>query len=241
MWRSLITAFGFLSRIPVPFVQVDNRVLGGALAYFPVVGVVLGAVLFGVSQTAARFSSPLVTAFIITVVWAWITGGLHLDGLADTFDGLGGGRGDRTRALSIMRDSRIGTHGAVALILVLVGKVILTASLVGTHMLWLIPLAARAAIVPAIAWLPYARPDGLGRAMHEHARVSGVVLSQAFLVMGLLWLGLHHWPVAAAAYGVTALVAMWLTRKLGGLTGDTYGACIELAELAALLAAQHTQ
>lgn len=239
MWRSFVTAFSFLSRIPVPLVKVDNQALGGAVAFFPLVGLAIGGVLFGVGKGAAPFLSPLVTAFLITLAWAWITGALHLDGLADTFDGLAGGRGDRTRTLEIMRDSRIGTHGAVALVLLLLGKVILTAELVGTQtqVLWLIPVAARAAVVPAIAWFPYARLDGLGRAMHDHAGATSVLVAQVFLHATLLWVGLAHWPPVAAAFGVTALASVWFARKLGGLTGDTYGACIELAEAAALLAA----
>lgn len=236
MWQSFITAFSFLSRIPVPRVLVTNRTLGGAVAFLPLVGLVIGGVLFGVGTLAKPHVSSLGTAFLITVTWAWLTGGLHLDGLADTFDGLSGGRGDRARTLEIMRDSRIGTHGAAALVLLLIGKVAFTADLVATqtHVLWLIPVAARAAVVPAIAWFPYARPDGLGRAMHDNAKASGVLMAQVFLHVTLLGVGFVHWPRVVAAFVVTAAVSVWLARKLGGLTGDTYGACIELAELAAL-------
>ncbi|MDX2024272.1 MAG: adenosylcobinamide-GDP ribazoletransferase [Deltaproteobacteria bacterium] len=236
MWHSFITAFSFLSRVPVPQVTVNNRTLGGAVAFFPLVGLVIGGLLFGVATLATPFVSPLGTAFLITGMWAWLTGGLHLDGLADTFDGLSGGRGDRARTLEIMRDSRIGTHGAVALVLLLIGKVTFTAELVGTQaqVLCLVPAAARAAVVPAIACFPYARPDGLGRAMRDNAQRSGILISQLFLLATLLWVGFEQWPRVAAAFIATAATSLWLSRKLGGLTGDTYGACIELAELAAL-------
>lgn len=237
MLRGFLTALGFLTRVPVPFVKVDDRTLGRALMFFPVVGGAVGVLLAATASAGQSFGSPMVAAFFVVVVWTLLTGALHLDGLADTFDGLAGGRGDKERALEIMRDSRIGTHGAVALVLVLLGKTLVVADLIakdGGGSLWVVPMAARATVVPAMAWFRYARPEGLGKDMKRNASAEAVAVSQAFMLAGLWFAGTEHWPAVAAAYGATLLTALVLSRKLGGLTGDIYGALIELSELAGL-------
>jgi adenosylcobinamide-GDP ribazoletransferase len=206
--------------------------------FFPLVGTLVGVLLAAVGAGGLQIGSPLVAGFLVTAAWALVTGGFHLDGLADTFDGLSGGRGDRIRTLEIMRDSRIGTHGAVALVLVLLGKVLVLADLLsidGGTGLWMVPVAARAAAVPSIAWFRYARAEGLGLQMHRNVTAEGLVVAQA-AALAALWLGgLDRWPVFAGAYAVTFGFALWTSRKLGGLTGDTYGAAIELSELVALV------
>jgi len=206
--------------------------------YFPLVGTLIGLLLTAAGGLGLKIGSPLVAGFLLTLAWTLVTGGFHLDGLADTFDGLSGGRGDRTRTLEIMRDSRIGTHGAVALVLLLLGKVFAAADLLsndGGAGLWIVPVAARAAVVPIIAWFRYARSEGLGLQMHRHGSAEGVIVTQA-IALGALWLsGLDGWPVFVGAYVFAFGFAWWVSRKLGGLTGDTYGAAIELSELAALV------
>ena len=239
MFAAVTTAFGFLTRVPVPFVKTDARTFGNALAFFPVVGGGIGALLVAVVVGSSRVFTPNVAAFCVLVTWALITGGLHLDGLADTFDGLGGGRGDRARALQIMQDSRIGTHGAVALFLVLLGKFLVLADLMthkGAGALWLAPLAARTAVVVVIALFRYARPDGLGKQMHDNARAHVLAIAHAFMLAGLWVAGFDRWPVVAAGHAAAVVFALWIKPKLGGLTGDTYGAIIEISELAALTA-----
>lgn len=206
--------------------------------FFPLVGTLIGVLLTAVGGLGLQLGSPLVAGFLVTLAWTLVTGGFHLDGLADTFDGLSGGRGDRARTLEIMRDSRIGTHGAVALVLVLLGKVLVASDLLandGATGLWIVPVAARAAVVPSIAWFRYARAEGLGLQMHRNATAEGVMVSQA-VALATLWLsGLDRWPAFAGGYTVAFGFSWWMSRKLGGLTGDTYGAALELSELAALV------
>lgn len=217
--------------------KVDDRTLSRALMFFPVVGAAVGVLLAATASAGESFGSPTVAAFFVIAVWTLLTGALHLDGLADTFDGLAAGRGDKERVLEVMRDSRIGTHGAVALVLVLLGKTLLVTDLVardGGGSLWVVPMAARAAVVPAMAWFRYARPEGLGKDMKRNASAEAVGVAQAFMLAGLWLAGIEQWTAVAAAYGATLLIALVLSRKLGGLTGDIYGALIELSELAGL-------
>jgi adenosylcobinamide-GDP ribazoletransferase len=239
LFAALVTAITFLTRVPLPAPAVDDRTLGRAVLFFPVVGCMLGACVTGLAGLCDPHFSPVATAFLVAVLLAASTAGLHLDGLADLFDGLSGGKGDRARTLAIMRDGRIGAHGATALCLVLIGKVILTAEVIAAGevgALWIVPAAARWAVVGEIAFFPYARSEGTGRAMAAHAGVGTFLVATIFLAGALLVFGLGLWPAAAGAFATAMLLALWLSRRLGGLTGDVYGAAIELGELTALAA-----
>ena len=238
--RSLAIAFGFLTRVPVPTGAVLPRELGRAVAWFPAVGAVLGAMLAGLAHVLDGRLAPSLVAVAVVALLAAVTGGLHLDGVADVFDALGGGRGSRDRMLAIMRDSRIGAHGAAALALLLAGKLAAIAALVAHGRAWPVfaaPVAARWAVVPLIAWFPYARPDGLGTAFHDHAGAAQVAGATVLAALALGGFGAPMVAPALAALATALGLALWLTRRLGGLTGDVYGAAIELAELVFLVVA----
>jgi adenosylcobinamide-GDP ribazoletransferase len=240
--RPLAVALSFLTRLPIHTGQVAPHELGQALVFFPVVGALLGASLAGAAWLALPHVPASLVGFATVVLAAALSGGLHLDGVADLFDGLGGGRGDRERTLAIMRDSQIGAHGAAALMLVLAGKLLASGELVARHQLvplMAAPVLARFAAVLLVTRFGYARPEGLGRAMHDAARTRHLALAgtlTAITFVGLAQLGLS---ARAGAGCVAALVAVWLgagvlARRLGGLTGDVYGAAIELCELCVL-------
>jgi adenosylcobinamide-GDP ribazoletransferase len=237
--RPLAVAFAFLTRLPIARGPVDARSLGSCVAWFPAVGAALGATQL-VAAHLLDALSPSVLAVALVALHAALTGGLHLDGIADVFDALGGGRGQRDRMLAILRDSRIGAHGALALILVLAGKLVATADLLARDVLWPLyaaPITARWAVVPLIVAFPCARPDGLGRSFHDHARAPRLAVATALTAVLLLHIGSRAVaPFACAAIAALAL-ALHLHRRLGGLTGDVYGAAIECAELVFLTAA----
>src|SRR5437016_1160273 len=131
--RPVLTAFAFLTRLPVGGGPLRDADLGRSIAFFPLVGLVLGLVLTGLASL--------------------LTGGLHLDGVADVFDALGGGRGDRQRMLEIMRDSRIGAHGAAALFLLLLAKTFAVATALEHRdllALMVFPMLGRWAVTPTI-------------------------------------------------------------------------------------------
>lgn len=250
MLRSLTLAISFLTRVPVHTGEVAPEEPAASLPSFPIVGALLGAALWLAQLALAPFLSPMLTALALVALSALLTGALHLDGVADLCDALGGGRGDRARMLDIMRDPRIGAHGASGLILVLAGKLLATAELLGRgtalSVAWAIalaPLWGRFVCVVAIELFPYARPTGLGLAFHAHAKPRHVLLAAlpciaaAALLLHVGASAVQLGAALAASAALTLLLALRMQRLLGGITGDVHGASIELCELLVLLAA----
>jgi adenosylcobinamide-GDP ribazoletransferase len=179
-----------------------------------------------------------VLSALVVVALVALTGGLHLDGLMDTFDGVFG-RADPDRKLEIMRDSRVGSFGVLGALCVLLLKFALFASLGVPLMipaLLIVPAVARWAMVLAARLFPSARITGLGAAFRQTITIPSLVLAAlisllAALVFGHL-VGLIVWIGASV---VAVAIAAWISRLLGGLTGDVYGAIIEITEVVALL------
>jgi len=236
--RALACAILFLTRIPLPRMSLDARDIAESAGYFAWVGLLIAALLGLASVAALPLFGARLGALVVVALWVAVTGGLHLDGLADAIDGLSGGRGERERTLAIMRDSRIGSHGAVALLLVVLLKWAALERALPLASGWLMaPVAARYAATLLIARFPYARAAGLGSpfvgADHRRALVIGAGAPLlAAVVLGPWSLGL----LLVALIGAL-LVALRMARLLGGLTGDVYGAAIEVAEVCALLLA----
>jgi adenosylcobinamide-GDP ribazoletransferase len=246
--KPLRAAFGLLTRAPVGPMDDRPGTLGTAVAYFPLVGLALGIVAALAGAVLIRLLPPWPVAVAVVALTALATGGLHLDGLADTADGLGASRGDRERALQIMRDSRMGSFGGAALVTVLVGKISAIAGLYaiapGETAFWAValsPVAGRWGAVAMIRGFPYARIDGLGRRFREGSGVRELVVATTTALLCAL-VAAHGSFAAMLSGGAAALaVGWWISRHLGGLTGDVYGAGVEIGELMFLWAylAQH--
>jgi adenosylcobinamide-GDP ribazoletransferase len=234
-----LLAVQFLTVVPVLGRRTPRaREFGVAEAFFPVAGLLVGATLLAVDTLLTGIASPTVRDVLLVALLAALTGGLHLDGLIDTFDGLFA-HGDRERRLEVMRDPRAGAFGVVAVVLVLALKLAVLESLSPTlrpAALLLGPCMGRWGIVAVTLIYSYAREQGSGRAFKDavrpvHALVAGcITLAVAYLTAGWLGVGL--------AMLLTALVLLgagWASRRLGGLTGDTYGATCELTEAATWL------
>ena len=142
--KELILALSFLTRLPMPRVQADEADFARAIRLYPVAGLVIGAIVAGALWLGARID-PWAGALAALVAWVWVTGALHLDGLADLSDGLGAAHGDRSRLLSVMADPHIGSFGVVALVTQLLAKLVLLHGLPAGawSVLALIPAAAR--------------------------------------------------------------------------------------------------
>jgi adenosylcobinamide-GDP ribazoletransferase len=242
--RSFILALVFLTRIPVRTAPARDGELAQALAYFPAVGLAIGLIAGAVAWLCRGTVPPSVGAVAVVAVLAVLSGGFHLDGLADVFDAWAGGRGDRERMLAIMRDSRIGALGAVAVTLVLLAKVAALSELLGRGgrpgavtlaVVIACPAAARWAVVPLVAFFPYARSQGLGVAFRSDRGVAAVLIATAIAVALAVWLG-AVWAFLAALVAAI-LFGCWVYVPLRGLTGDVYGAAIEVAEVAFLVTA----
>ncbi len=242
--HALSAAFGFLTRLPAPPAAFDARTLARSLVWFPWVGVALGACQFALAGLLGDERSPLLSAALVVALSALLTGALHLDGLADVFDGLGGGRGDRARTLAIMRDSRIGSFGALALCLVVTAKIAALEPLLASGVwaavpaLIIAPAAARTAAALLIVAFPSAREDGLGRAFRDHARIRHLAPAALFTVGVVVLLDVHALIPTVVTWALASAFGLWIARRLGGLTGDVYGASIELSELAFLVLIQ---
>jgi adenosylcobinamide-GDP ribazoletransferase len=234
--EAVLVAFRYLTVLPLPRRGAAGD-LGRAAGWFPVVGLGLGACLALASLAADRLVPPGVGAMLLVALWAGLTGGLHLDGLADASDGLGGGW-SRERALSIMRDARSGPFGVTAIVLVLGLKAATVATLpegLAWRALVLAPVLGRAGPLLLVRLCPAARPDGAGHALATGARWPGLLSGGlAAIVVAVLMLG--AW--SALPLAVSALLAwgwaVYLRRRIGGFTGDTLGALVEVTEAATL-------
>ena len=237
---SLILAVRFLTVVPVPGRETQGvSALGRAAWWFPVVGLLIGVALAGALLVLHALFPPLVAAVLLVAVWKVATGGIHLDGLADSLDGLAGR--DPARRLAIMRDSRIGVFGAIGLILCLFLVVAALADLSGSvrvRLLVLAPVVGRVAPLLVGGWLRPATPgQGLGAAFAAGlSRWAGPLSGLAGLALGGALLGPWGAVIAGVAWILAILWAGLAARRLGGLTGDVLGAVVELAELGVLLA-----
>jgi adenosylcobinamide-GDP ribazoletransferase len=239
--RGLLLAIGFLTRLPVP-AKVFDDVSGpsSSLAWYPVVGLLIGGLLWALSWVLAA-TPPMLSAALLLAAWVALTGALHLDGLADSADAWVGGLGDRERTLAIMKDPRCGPMGVVALVLVLLVKFAALASVpqAGGALL-LAPVLARASLTAAFLSTPYVRSGGLGSGLTDAPRMA-CVLGLAFALVVAIAGGWRGVGAIAVTLAVFALWRLACLRRLGGMTGDTCGALTELVEVAVLLAfAWHT-
>jgi adenosylcobinamide-GDP ribazoletransferase len=234
----LVVAIRYLTIVPVPGRHhASPGDLGRAAAWFPVIGVGLGALLVLGDRLGSRVFPPWVSAVLTVAVWKALTGALHLDGLADCLDGLAGR--DREHRLAIMRDSRIGTFGAVGLVLFLMLEVAAVASVESItrwRVLLVAPVVARA-VPPMLARLfASARGEGQGAAFGAGVGRAGAALALILaVVVAFVVLGAAGVTATVLALVVAAAGAALVSRRLGGLTGDVLGAAVECAELVAVL------
>jgi len=234
----LVVAARYLTIVPVPG-RLDHSpdALGRSAVWFPVIGLFLGATLAVTDRITSALFPTLLAALLVVTAWKLVTGGLHLDGLADCLDGLTGR--DPAHRLAIMRDSRIGAFGAVGLILFLLLEIAALAELpapVRWRALLVAPTVARALPLLLARWHPSVRADGHGARFGAGVSTGATVaaLALAFVVaMGTL--GRVGLSAAALATLVVLALAAFMTRRLGGITGDVHGAAVEIAELVILM------
>ena len=234
-------AISFLTILPV----IDQRpasddTVAASFAWFPIVGFLIGLALAGEDWLLAHFFAQVIRSVLIIVSLTVVTGAVHLDGLADTADALGGGR-DRERALDILRDSRVGSFGASAIFFDLTLKILALSTLAGHRRysaLIVAPMLARWAMLLVATGLPYLRSSGSGATL-----LSGEISSTrtavvaVFTLAVMLMLGALRTTALATAAAIAIVFAMRLfyRRWLGGVTGDLIGACGELVEIAVLV------
>lgn len=228
----------FLTRIRVKRqANWTDEACGGSVKFFPLYGVVIGVVLAAGYHVCGQFFPPLLTAVFLLILEVYITGGIHVDGFMDTMDGLFSGRPPE-RILEIMRDSRVGAYGVISFGLLYLSKFsiyyefpseILMPALIIT------PVLGRWAMVMGITQFPYARPAGMGKCFHQFAGRSAMPVATvlaAAAAAGLGWMGAVVLTVVGAW---SYLFCRRISKKLGGLTGDVYGAITELTQVVAMV------
>ena len=239
--HDFLAAFQFFTRIPVPHHSYDDRTVARASVFLPVVGLFVGTLSAALNHVLlGHWPGPIRAALVLTFM-ILITGAFHEDGLADTADGLGGGW-TRERALEIMRDSRIGTYGAVALGLSLLLRWTLLSSLpdnqfwpavVGAH------VVCRWTTLPLAFWIPPARPsaDGAGTRVAQNVSLTTFIAGTALmLVIAGLFLGPLRLALTLVTTSlVTAVSGLYYYRRLSGVTGDCFGTTNQLTEIAVYL------
>lgn len=230
-------ALTFLTKIPVPWLRSDDAAWKKSVAFYPVVGLLIGIALWCFQFITSQIFSPLLTAVLTLVCWVYLTGGLHLDGWMDLADGLGSNR-SRERILEIMKDSRVGAMGVLAAILLLLVKSVALLELMhqGSYWLMYIPMAARTFLLLAIYYWPYLTKGGIATGMKEGLKSCHLGLNFALLIGAALLTG----GVQALAATILTLVgSLWfcyrVAKRLTGLSGDCYGALIEWSEVICLL------
>jgi adenosylcobinamide-GDP ribazoletransferase len=234
--EDFLVAIQFLTRLPVPRVRFDPDSLARAAKFFPVVGLIIGLGASVLQRIAPpHLSHPLVALLVLTFL-ILITSGLHEDGLADTADGFGGGW-NREQVLTILRDSRIGSFGALALVVSVLARFLLlstlpvnrfTAFIVSAHVL------CRWTTLPLSYFLPPAREgDGQGTRIAQKISLPSLLLGTllSFAIV-FYFMRIEFWIPIFVALVITTLSGLYYSRRIGGVTGDCFGATNQLTEIA---------
>ncbi|WP_085608836.1 MULTISPECIES: adenosylcobinamide-GDP ribazoletransferase [unclassified Pseudomonas] len=232
-------ALQFLSSLPIrlPGMPAPEQ-LGRSLLFYPLVGLLFGLILWALNIALAGAPLLLHAALLLTV-WVLLSGALHLDGLADSADAWLGGFGDRERTLTIMKDPRSGPIAVVTLVLVLLLKFAALLALIEQQQglaLIIVPLIGRAALLGLFLTTTYVRAGGLGQALADHLpRKTGWQVLTVSAAACVVIAGFN----AVVALLLAVVVFIWLrhlmVRRLGGTTGDTAGALLELLEMSVLV------
>ncbi len=245
MIAQFLAAIAFLTRLPVGrHFNFDAKDVARSQRWFPVVGALLGGISAGAAWVLALRLPPLLVAVLVTALDAWLTGALHLDGLADTADGFGGGA-TREDVLRIMRDHAIGSYGAVAVVLALAWKIAAITSLIGSAQmvpaLVLAPAVGRWSAVLLSATQPYARPvsDDHPKSVGSPARLVGrfeAAFATILVFVAAPLCDFRRGPLACSLVALGCFLWAWrCRRRIGGVTGDTLGAAVVGSECLVLL------
>ena len=234
--KAFLIALQFLSRIHLASQSVwRDEDFGRSVLFFPLVGLIIGLLLAALYWASSFLFDAFGRSALVVAFWFYLTGGLHADG--DTADGLFSGR-SRERMLEILKDSRVGAGGVTAFVFLVLLKVAFLSQLAPEAALPAlvgIPAAARFGTLISIFQFPYAREQGLGRAFVTYAPAHTVEKALVLALVPVFFCG----PFYLALLGAAMLLSLWancrISRKLGGVTGDTYGAVLEGIEMALLL------
>ena len=235
---SFLIALQFLTRIPIKLKTIPSeQQTAQSLLYYPVVGLIIGIILYLINLSLTNTTDEIRAAMVL-LGWVAITGALHLDGLADSADALVGGYGDKEKTLAIMKDPYCGPVGVVSLVVLLLLKFsfILSLSTNNTYLLILAPLLARTSVIASFLVIPYVRQQGLGSSMANHLpHKQSIAIIAATSSIVLFAFGWNSVAIFFSIVIVFYLLKKILLHRIGGITGDTLGAQIEIMETLVLI------
>lgn len=233
---SFLAALGFLTIAPTWKKAFNAKLLARAAAFFPLVGLILGGTLAGVDYILRLGLPDLLASAILVALLVLLTGALHFEGFVDTCDGIFGGHSPEHR-LEIMRDKNVGAYAVAGGVLLLIIKLVAIVSITGSSRIWILilfPILSRWAMALALVIFPYARQQGLGTAFRGNGLVGICIAGFTSLVAAVL-LGEGGLLLFASATTLAILMGVGISRMIGGLTGDTYGAINEVVEASLLV------
>ena len=235
--KYFLIALQFLTRIPVKISdKIEDRDYGYSMAWFPAVGLILGWILALAFKLAIFLFNPAITVVLVITIYMFLTGAMHIDGLSDACDGLYGGRGDKKKTLEIMKDSRIGTIGALSLVLDIGLRFALLYSLPVSKIpsaLILMVVMGRWGQVLFSLNAPSARAESRG-GYFSNSLTPGIFGFSSMTMLGICLFLLK--PVSLVLFLMFLVLIIWIAknyfrRKIGGITGDTIGAVNEITEI----------
>ncbi|ETI58564.1 cobalamin synthase [Sphingobium sp. C100] len=232
--KRLILAIQFLTRLPMPSVAAGADDFAASMRWFPAVGLIIGS-LVAAAAWAGALIDPWIGALAALAAWTGVTGALHLDGLGDIADASGAAHKDKAQLAAVLHDPHVGSFGAVAITLQLIAKLVLLHALVESDAYVALTLIAFAARMGPLVWtvcLPSLH-DGLGARFRQAVRPRDLILWAGLLAAAALLLS----PSLSGSPVIIFLWALWLRRRIGGISGDGHGAGIEISETWLLLAA----
>ncbi len=231
--KGLLIAIQFLTRLPTPRIRVSDGEFAASMRWFPAVGLIVGGLVAGAGRAGAAID-PWTGALFALLVWVAVTGALHLDGLGDIADASGAAHKDCARLLAVLADPHVGSFAVVTIALQLIAKLILLHALIDQRAFIAIALIPFAARIGPLVW-SRALPNlhaGLGSRFRHAVRPIDFAI-WGVLLLAAAWLS----PSLLSAPLVFLLWGWWLTRRIGGISGDGHGAGIEVSESALLAAA----
>lgn len=236
--KNFLVALSFLTRIPLKMANIEEKNIAGSATYFPFVGLILGLVLSGIYYFFLLFLPPFASAVLTFAAYLFLTGCLHLDGFADTVDGLYGGK-NKEDIFKIMDDSRVGAIGVSWLFILLILKVFLIISFSFSKQLMtaliIMPVLSRFGMVVEMYFAPYAKESGLGKAFCKKISFGQLVVVFCFSFLTGVVFGWKAFAAFLVVTGLSVLITLYFIKKLGGITGDVIGFTAEVLEIAVLI------
>ena len=241
IFEQLVILTKFMTRIPIPIkVDYDPKKLGKSIKFFPFVGLIIGFILYYTSIILVKFSkNNLINALIVIVIELMVVGIIHIDGLCDTFDGLFSYR-EKEKMLEIMKDSRIGTNGAIILVLYFIAKILFISEIFSINLKYLIiyPVLARLATPVNAAFSDYARKNGMSNfIISQNSTFEGIFSIILAAALSFLIFSFKGFELFLGAFLFIIFFMQFVKKKIDGVTGDTMGAALELTAIFVLFLA----